>query len=121
MNIDFKGWNENVATFLTKNIKPGELATMDGNFTVRAAENGNEIIGVCVGRRGDYAAIQLSGYVETKYTNSIDIANKKSTDVRLGIIGLSAYNSETVMPSKNANVFRVIFIDEHSKTIGFIL
>lgn len=115
MGIEFSGWNKNVATFITdNNIKSGELVAMDGNFKVRAAIKGEEIIGVCIKSEDGFATIQLSGYIETNFVNS-------SAKVHLGTMGLSAFNSNTVMPNKYANLYRVIYVDEKSKTIGFLM
>ena len=65
-NRDFKGYGENVATFLAdKTVEVGKFVVMsDENFTVTAAGNGDEIFGFCIGKRDDYVAIQTAGYIE---------------------------------------------------------
>ena len=65
MNVDFKGYGENVATFIADSgVAVGNIVKLSDNFKVVNAASGDDFIGVCVGVRSGYAAVQLSGYVE---------------------------------------------------------
>ncbi|MCH5303394.1 MAG: hypothetical protein J1E41_00900 [Ruminococcus sp.] len=111
MNVDFKGYGENVATFICddNSLKAGDFVKMKDNNTVCAATSGSDIIGCCVGVRDDYAAVQLSGYIEAK-------ANAKIT---LGLTGISVSSADTVQSSTSASKHLVVYSDEN--TVGFIL
>lgn len=113
MDINFNGFGENVATFIKENnVENGMLVSMsDDNFTVKPAERGDEIFGVCVGVRDDYAAIQLSGYVETKYVLSM----------RTGIVGLAVHNAKSIKIDDNSTKYKIIYVDKKKQIVGFVL
>lgn len=112
MNVDFKGYGENVATFIASgNLTAGQFVKISGDYTVTAASSGDEIIGYCVGVRGDYAAVQLSGYVEAKSSGTVNV----------GFTGLSASAADTVQASNSAAKHKVIYSDSENHTVGFIL
>lgn len=111
-SVDFKGFGENVATFLAdKTVTEGKFVVMsDKDFTVTAASGGDEIFGYCVGKRDDYAAIQLSGYIETPHAGKVE----------LGLVGLvTNTGAVSVMENPTATKHRVIFVDD--TTIGFMI
>lgn len=110
MNVDFKGYNENVATFLVSgSLDSGQFVKISADYTVSAAASGDEIIGYCVGARDGYAAVQLSGYVEAPSTGTIS----------RGYVGLSAASSANVQASNSAGKHLVICSADNK--IGFIL
>lgn len=112
MNVDFKGYAENVATFIVSgNLSAGQFVKMSNNYTVTAASSGDDIIGYCVGVRGGYAAVQLSGYVEAKSSGTVD----------LGYVGINAYSADTVQASNSAVKHKVIYSDSDNHIAGFIL
>ncbi len=77
MNVDFKGFNENVVTFeATSAVEEGNLVKMNGNFKVAPCAENDNFIGVCVGVRDGYAAVQLSGYVELPFTGTAAVGMK---------------------------------------------
>ena len=112
MNVDFKGYDENVATFIVSgNLSEGQFVTIADDYTVEAASSGDEIIGCCVGVRDGYAAVQLSGYVEAKSNGTVNV----------GLTGLSAYSADTVQASNSAGKHKVIYSDSENNKVGFIL
>lgn len=65
MNIDFKGFGEQVATFIAdENLgKTGVPVKISANGTVTACGASENFCGICVGLRDGYAAVQLKGFV----------------------------------------------------------
>lgn len=110
MNVDFKGYAESVATFMKDStVNEGTLVTMSDSFTVTACTSGDEILGLCVGVRGDYASVQLSGYTEVP----------TSGEIAVGFKGISAADDTTVAADDTAKKYHVIYSD--NDTVGFIL
>lgn len=110
MNIDFRGYDEHVATFMcSSEVEAGKLVTMDSNYRVRLAQAGDGVFGYCVGVRDGYAAIQLSGYVETG----------KQGDIKVGYRQLACADSETVVEYSFGLPHKVIYVGDD--TIGFLL
>lgn len=70
----FHGFDEGIVTFsCTDRVKAGMLVTMASNHTVRPARDGEPFIGVTVGVRDNFAAIQIRGYVECKAAYKIPV------------------------------------------------
>ncbi len=110
MNVDFKGYGENVATFLVSgSLSAGQFVTISADCTVSAASSGDEVVGYCVGVRGGYAAVQLSGYVEAKSTGTVN----------RGMTGLSISSADTVQASNSAG--KHLVISSGSNKVGIIL
>ena len=110
MNVDFKGYGENVATFIADDtVEAGKFVVMDENYAVKAASKDDEIFGYCVGARDGYAAVQLSGYVEAPV----------SGEAELGLSGIAAASATTVAASETASAHKVIYVTDD--VIGFIL
>lgn len=99
MNVDFKGYGENVATFLAADgLQAGDLVKMSGNFTVAAATEDSDFVGVCLGVRDGYAAVQTSGYTEVVFTGEL------STGYQI----LACEDSETVAAAEDGRVHLVV-------------
>ena len=110
MNVDFKGYGENVATFIaTSTVKEGDLVKISDNFTVAPCTANDEISGVCVGVSDGYAAVQLSGYVEVE-------SNKK---IALGCTSVAAASATQATSSTTARKYNVIYSTDSK--VGFIL
>lgn len=110
MNVDFKGYNENVATFVAdETVKEGTLVKMNGNFTVTACTGEDDFIGVCVNARGGYAGVQTAGYAEVSATGMIET----------GYAYLGAGDEKTVTAKSSGN--RYLVVNSTENTIGFIL
>ncbi len=110
MNVDFKGYGENVATFIAADtVKEGDLVKVSDNFKVAPCAANDEIAGVCVGVSGGYAAVQLSGYVEIE-------SSKKIT---LGYSSIAAASATQATTSTTARKYNVIYSTDTK--VGFIL
>ena len=110
MNVDFKGYGENVATFIaTDTVNEGNLVKIVNNFTVAPCTANDEIAGICVGVSDGYAAVQLSGYVEIE-------CNKRIT---LGYSSVAAASATQVTSSTTARKYNVIYSTDSK--VGFIL
>ena len=70
MSISFKGLGENVITFKTTNAVAGEPVTISANERVTKSTSGETFCGVAVSVSEDYAAVQISGFVELPYSGT---------------------------------------------------
>ena len=110
MNVDFKGYGENVATFIASSaVKEGDLVKINNNFAVTPCTANDEISGVCVGVSDGYAAVQLSGYVEVE-------SNKR---INLGVSSVAAASATQATTSATARKYNVIYSTDTK--VGFIL
>lgn len=101
MNVDFKGYNENVATFEAEStVEAGDLVKMTANGKVAVCGVGENFIGVCVNARGGYAAVQLSGYIEVKSTSNIGLGYKK-----ISVGGICAVKADTTSGREHLIVY----------------
>jgi len=112
MNLDFKGFNENVATFVAEeSVKAGDLVTVSDNYTVAPCADGDEIAGVCVNVRNGYATVQLSGYVEAK----------AETKIATGYQNISAIDNTTVKADETAKHSCLVISCDDDMNVSFIL
>ncbi len=110
MNIDFKGYGENAATFaVTGTIEAGDFVSVSSNFTVAKASAGDDIIGICLNVRDGYAAVQLGGYVEAAAAEEISLGNT----------GITLDSNGKLVASNSAAKHLVVFATETKA--GFIL
>lgn len=76
--MNFKGFGENVATFFrTDDTVSGQLLAMASSEVVRPAQEGEPFIGICIGVRDKFAAVQLAGYVEAFSPNRIPVGYRR--------------------------------------------
>lgn len=114
--LSYNGFNTKVITMpkstedelLGKAINVGT----DGN-AIAATKNG-EFIGICVGDHGDYACVQVEGYIESKYTGTVS---------SLGWAHIVAGDGNAVAISTTAGtpMRRIMRNDATNKVIGYIL
>lgn len=111
MNINFNGYGENVLTFIADSsiTAPGVLVKMSGDGTVAKSTANENFCGVCVGLRGGYAAVQLSGYVRMRAVAKIAVGYKK----------LSTGDNGTV--AVNSSGRELLVLDSTATEVGFIL
>ncbi|MCH5297375.1 MAG: hypothetical protein J1E85_06880 [Ruminococcus sp.] len=100
MNVNFNGYNENVATFVadSKLTNAGVPVKISADGTVTVCTSGDKFCGICVAVRDGYAAVQLSGYVTVK----------TSTKLALGFTKLAAGASGAVAVNENGREHLVI-------------
>ena len=79
MNVNFNGYNENVATFMadSKLTTTGVPVKISADGTVAPCTSGEKFCGFCVGVRDGYAAVQLSGYVTVTTTSKLALGYTK--------------------------------------------
>lgn len=111
MNVNFKGFGENVATFIADSsiTDTGVPVKMSGDGTVAKCSKNDLFCGVCVGLRGGYAAVQLSGYVTLKAGAKIAPGYKK----------LAAGDNGSAAEYASGREYLVI--DSTADSVGFIL
>lgn len=110
MNTSIKGYGEGVVTFgADSTVKVGAAVKINGNNSVTACAKGDDFIGVCVGVRGDYAAVQIAGYAELSTTGNTPVGYK----------GIRALNDETVGVDDDGKKYWVVY--SSGNTIGIIL
>lgn len=109
MNISFAGYKENVLTFeCTATVAKGDFVKMSGSGKVAKAASTENFIGVCVGVKDGYAAVQLDGYVETEKAGNVNVGYNKLVAAVSG-----------VKVGENGIDRLVVYID--NSTVGFIL
>lgn len=113
MSISLKGYNENTATFkISGLVSPGHAVTMADNLTVKPCASGNKLVGVCVNVRGEYACVQLDGYVTLDYTGMAPT---------VGYCALAADGKGGVSTSSGGKEYLVTDVDSAKKKVGIIL
>lgn len=111
MDINFCGYGENVATFLTSGtVAPGTPVKVSASGTVSACANGDNMAGVAINVRDGYAAVQLAGYVE--------LATSDST-ITPGFIKLCSAGSNKVKAASTGREYLVVTKSDNS--VGIIL
>ncbi len=111
--MDFKGFGENVLTFKCDSTAgAGKAVKMKSSGTVTLAADGENFAGVCLNVRNGYAAVQLCGYCEMKYSDTAPEA---------GYTKLASAGAGGVKTSETGREYLVIGVDTVNKTAGFIL
>lgn len=113
MSISLNGYGENAVTMkTTDNVTAHQPVTISENFTVRSCNNGEQFIGTVINKKGKFAAVKLSGYVELGYSGE---------KPQLGICNLVADGNGKVTVSESGRQFVVTNVDTDTSTVGFIL
>lgn len=109
MNISFAGFKEYVLTFeCTNTVKKGDLVKMFASGKVTKAEANDSFIGVCVGERDGYVAVQLEGYVEAAKSGTVNVGYNKLAAAASGVKAVESGIDRLV-----------VYTDDN--TVGFIL
>lgn len=111
MNVNFKGYNENVLTFIADSTVTGAgiPVKISADGTVAKCASGDAFCGVTVGVRNGYAAVQTAGYAEFPAAAKITAGYQK----------LAANGSNKV--AANANGREYLVVDSTADTVGIIL
>lgn len=113
MKISLNGYGENIATFkFTSLVAQGQPVTMEENFTVRPCAESESFIGMAIDANGEYASVQLDGYVRFGYSG---------TAPSVGICKLAADGNGNVCVNDNGREFIVTDVDTDNGTVGIIL
>lgn len=111
--VSYKGFNQGVLTFKANGVQIGAPVSIDMNGNAVKAINGNEFVGICVGVHDGYATVQISGYVEIKYSGSISASGYAA----LVSDGKNGVKSSTT----NLARYKMIKNDTENNVVGFIL
>ena len=110
MTIDFKGYNENVTTFIADNtVTDGCLVKVSDDGTVSKSGTNEVFCGVCVGVRGGCAAVQLNGYIEVPAASKINAGYRKLVSNSAGKV------------TTNDGGRELLVVNSTNTTVGFIL
>lgn len=113
MKISLKGYGENAVTFkFTGLVAAGQPVAMAENFTVKPCDAGESFIGAAINAKGEYACIQLDGYVQFDYSG---------TAPEVGICTLTADGKGKVCVSDMGRQFVVTDVDTDNGKVGIIL
>ena len=108
----YRGYDEKTLTFTcTEDTHSGDLVTMNDSGTVRPTKLAEEFIGIAVAVRDGFAAVQLSGYIEVKTVNKIEV----------GYHYLLAISNDTVDLAKSSTTQRRLVVNSEAETIGILL
>lgn len=111
MNISFNGFEENTVTFAKEDTltKAGVPVKITADGTVAPCEQGDKICGVATAVRGDYAAVQLKGFVQLK----------TQEEIPTGFVKIAAAADGKAMVSESGR--EVLVVMSQQDTAGFIL
>lgn len=111
MNVNFKGYGENVLTFIADSSlnKSGVPVKISADGTVAKCSANDAFCGVCVGLRNGYAAVQLAGYVRLPAASKIAVGYKKLAATAAGGAAVNESGKE------------VLVTDSTATEVGFIL
>ena len=113
MNVSFNGFNENSVTFeADSNVTVGAPVKMCGNGKVSACADGEVFCGIATDVRGDYATVQIAGYVTANYSGSAPT---------VGYTAISAGADGAVSANENGRTYLVTDVDTTASTVGFML
>lgn len=114
MAVSFEGFHGKALTFRTANdTVPGTPVKVSESKTVEACANNNVFCGKCIAVQGDYASVQLSGYVKMPYSG---------TAPSVGYAALAADgNGKVKSVTTGGRSYLVLDVDTAAGTVGFIL
>ncbi len=110
MNVNFNGFNESVATFIadTNLTQTGVPVKVTGDGKVSMCAVNEPFCGICVGLRGGYAAVQLSGYVTVNTIAKVATGYKKLAAGSSGKIIVSDVGREYLVINSTATEAGII-------------
>ena len=116
MSVAFDGMDNLVVTFrCSGTVEAGSPVILSANDTVADGGTGKAPIGVLLQKRGNYAAVQIRGYVTLPYTG---------TAPALGWQELMTNGSQglrTVTTGEAGKACLVVRVDEETSTLGLFL
>lgn len=114
MTFAYKGFNENTATFAAyDDVEKGVPVEMAESCTVKKAIDGQYFVGVCSGVIDGIAGVQLTGYIEMKYSGTVPSLGTCQV-VSNGDGGIK-------ITASGGRMVTVIKLDTEKKTVGFII
>ena len=110
MNVSFEEIGRLAVTFGHEGCEGGQVCKVSGSGTVVPCAAGDKFCGIVEGVRGDYAAVQVAGFVEVAYSGS----------VALGYVNLCADGNGGVKAGEGRE-YLVVSVDENAGTAIFML
>ena len=109
MEINFKGYKENVLTFeCDSTVTAGKAVKMTSSGKVTACSADDGFIGFAVAVRDGFAGVQLDGYTEAAKSGTVNVGYNKLVAASSGV------------KAAQSGIDRlVIYVDDN--TVGFIL
>lgn len=119
MNVSFEGYNEQIATFEAEpGVEAGKPVKITDNGKVSLCSTAGDVpCGICVAVRGDYASVQLGGYINATYTAN---TGDGAVNPALGFSYLVSDGSGAFKGASDGLKVLVVEIDSTNKKIGFI-
>ena len=110
MNVNFNGYNQNVLTFIADSgiTEPGVPVKMSDDGTVTVCGANEVFCGVCVGLRGGYAAVQLSGYARFATNSKITVGFQQLAAAANGKIAVKSGGRKLLVVDSTATEAGVI-------------
>ncbi len=73
MNVSFEEIGRLAVTFGQDGCEGGQVCKVSANGTVAPCAAGEKFCGVVEGVRGDYAAVQVAGFAEVRFSGSVGV------------------------------------------------
>jgi len=101
--LGFEGIGEVVVTVaMSEEMERGTPVCMEGNGAARPCQTDEMFCGVALGRRGEFGAVQVKGFVTVPY----------SGDLAVGWVSLAADGDGGVCRNENGLKVLVVHVDE---------
>ena len=115
MSVAFDGMDNLVVTFrCSGTVEAGSPVILSANDTVADGGTGKVPIGVLLQKRGNYAAVQIRGYVTLPYTGTSAPAagwGKLAADAAGGV----------AVAATGGREYLIVNVDTAAKTVGLFL
>lgn len=110
MNVNFNGYNENIATFIadSKLTKAGVPVKISADGTVTACASGDKFCGICIAVRDGYAAVQLSGYAVVKTSAKLSLGYTALAAGANGVVAANTSGREHLVINSTASEAGII-------------
>lgn len=113
MSLSYKGFNEQTLTFKAFQASKDYPVFINTQGEVTNCNANSEFAGICTSLRNGIATVQVSGYAELPYGDSVP---------SYGTTYLMADGSGGVKPSASGKkAYLIVSIDKVNKKIGFIM
>lgn len=111
MDTAYQGFESNVLTFYAPDVQIGDLVKVSGEGTVAKCAAKEPFVGMAVTKRGDFAGVQMRGYMEIK----------ASGDFAYGFAKMDTDGSNGVTANSESGAMTHLVISKGTDTVGIIL
>ena len=103
--VSLLGAGETVVTLKADgNVNVGQPVKLTADFTAKACVDGDTISGVCVSKSGDYLGVQLRGYLNVKYSGTLNYGWQYLIADNDGGVKAASIENPTVQSSSSSTV-----------------